>query len=71
MCYACLLYTSPIVVNSINGILKPLVVGTNHILKDQLLDMKELQKKKDRLEWEEDVYKRQGYGNAEKANAVL
>lgn len=50
-----------IVINSINGILKPLVVGTNHILKDQLLDMKELQKKKDRLEWEEAV-RRKTYG---------
>ena len=37
----CIIGFRPIVVNSINGILKPLVVGTNHILKDQLLDMKE------------------------------
>lgn len=57
----CIIGFRPIVVNSINGILKPLVVGTNHILKDQLLDMKELQKKKDRLEWEEAV-RRKTYG---------
>lgn len=57
----CIISFRPIVINSINGILKPLVVGTNHILKDQLLDMKELQKKKDRLEWEEAV-RRKTYG---------
>ena len=36
----CIIGFRPIVVNSINGILKPLVVGTNHILKDQLLDLR-------------------------------
>ena len=57
----CIISFRPIVVNSINGILKPLVVGTNQILKNQLLDMKELQKKKNRLEWEEAV-RRKTYG---------
>lgn len=57
----CILFFRPVVINSINGILNPLVVGTNQILKAQLLDMKELQKKKNRLEWEEAV-RRKTYG---------
>lgn len=53
----CIIGFRPIVINSINGILSPLVVGTNRMLQEQLMDMKQLQEMKDRLQWETDVRK--------------
>lgn len=48
----CILFFQPVVINTLNGILSPLVTGTNRMLQTQVMDMKELQEKKDRLEWE-------------------
>lgn len=53
----CIIGFRPIVIDSINGILSPLVVGTNQMLQEQLMDMKKLQEMKDRLQWEADVRK--------------
>ena len=51
----CILFFQPVVIGSLNGILSPLVVGTNRMLQEQVMDMKELQKKKDRLKWESEI----------------
>lgn len=48
----CILLFQPVVLNTLNGVLRPLVQGTHEMLKDQVLDMKVYQDQKDRLEWE-------------------
>lgn len=51
----CILFFDTLVIGTLNGILSPLVVGTNRMLQTQLMDMKELQEKKDRLEWQNNL----------------
>ncbi|AKH95199.1 conjugal transfer protein [Elizabethkingia anophelis FMS-007] len=48
----CIMFFPTIVLGSINGVLSPVVTGTNKILQNQVLNLNDLQKKKDRLEYE-------------------
>ncbi|CAI9678729.1 conjugative transposon protein TraJ [Elizabethkingia anophelis] len=48
----CIIFFPTIVLGSINGVLSPIVTGTNKILQNQVLNLNDLQKKKDRLEYE-------------------
>lgn len=48
----CIIFFPTIVLGSINGVLSPIVTGTNKILQNQALNLNDLQKKKDRLEYE-------------------
>ncbi|MCT3944641.1 conjugative transposon protein TraJ [Elizabethkingia anophelis] len=48
----CIMFFPTIVLGSINGVLSPIVTGTNKILQNQVLNLNDLQKKKDRLEYE-------------------
>jgi len=48
----CILFFPTIVLGTINAVLSPIVQGTHTILEDQVLDLNELQEKKDQLEYE-------------------
>src|SRR5690606_26638483 len=48
----CIMFFPTIVLGTINAVLSPVVQGTHTILEDQVLDMTELQEKKDLLERE-------------------
>src|SRR5699024_309872 len=48
----CILFFPTIVLGTINAVLSPVVQGTHTILNDQVLDLNELQEKKDQLEYE-------------------
>jgi len=48
----CIMFFPTVVLGTINGILSPVVQGTHSILEDQVLDLNELQQKKDLLEHE-------------------
>lgn len=48
----CIMFFPTVVLGSINGVLSPIVTGTNKILQNQVLNLNDLQKKKDRLEYE-------------------
>lgn len=48
----CIMFFPTVVLGSINGVLSPIVTGTNKILQSQVLNLNDLQKKKDRLEYE-------------------
>lgn len=48
----CIMFFSTVVLGTINGVLSPVVQGTHSILEDQVLDLNELQQKKDLLEHE-------------------
>ena len=51
----CILFFRDIVITPLNGILSPLVVGTNQMLQEELMDMKELERKRDQLQFESTV----------------
>ncbi|MDX8568120.1 conjugative transposon protein TraJ [Elizabethkingia sp. HX XZB] len=48
----CIMFFPTLVLGTINAVLSPLVSGTHAILEHQVLDLKVLQQKKDRLEYE-------------------
>lgn len=48
----CIMFFPTVVLGTINGVLSPVVQGTHSILEDQVLDLNELQQKKDLLEHE-------------------
>lgn len=48
----CIMFFPTLVLGTINAVLSPLVSGTHAILEHQVLDLKALQQKKDRLEYE-------------------
>lgn len=48
----CIMFFPTVVLGTINGVLSPVVQGTHSILEDQVLDLNELQHKKDLLEHE-------------------
>lgn len=48
----CIMFFPTLVLGTINGVLSPVVQGTHSILEDQVLDLNELQQKKDLLEHE-------------------
>lgn len=48
----CIMFFPTIVLGTINGVLSPIVTGTHGMLENQVLDLHELQEKKDRLEYE-------------------
>jgi conjugative transposon TraJ protein len=48
----CIMFFSTLVLGSINGVLSPIVKGSHSMLEDQVLNMNELQQKKDLLERE-------------------
>jgi len=48
----CIMFFSTLVLGSLNGVMNPIVQGSHSMLKDQVLDMNELQQKKDLLERE-------------------
>lgn len=48
----CIMFFPTVVLGTINGVLSPVVQGTHSILEDQVLDLNELQQKKDQLEHE-------------------
>ncbi|MDV3871479.1 conjugative transposon protein TraJ [Elizabethkingia anophelis] len=48
----CIMFFPTIVLGTINAVLSPVVVGTHQILEDQVLDLNDLQAKKDLLERE-------------------
>lgn len=48
----CILFFPTIVLGTINAVLSPIVQGTHTILDNQVLDLNELQEKKDQLEYE-------------------
>lgn len=48
----CIMFFPSVVLGTINGVLSPVVQGTHSILEDQVLDLNELQQKKDMLEHE-------------------
>lgn len=48
----CIMFFPTVVLGTINGVLSPIVQGTHSILEDQVLDLNELQQKKDLLEHE-------------------
>ncbi len=48
----CIMFFSTLVLGSLNGVMNPIVQGSHSMLEDQVLDMNELQQKKDLLERE-------------------
>lgn len=48
----CIIFFSTLVIGSINGVLSPIVHGSHSMLENQVLDLNELQQKKDLLERE-------------------
>lgn len=48
----CIMFFPTMVLGSINSVLSPVVTGTHSILEDQVLDLNELQSKKDQLDHE-------------------
>lgn len=48
----CIMFFPTIVLGTVNGVLSPLVKGTNQILRSQTLDMNKFQQQKDKLEFE-------------------
>lgn len=48
----CIMFFPSIVLGTINGVLSPVVKGTNNILQNQTFDMNEYRRQKDRLEYE-------------------
>ena len=48
-----ILLFQPVVLNTLNGVLSPLVVGVHQMLERETLNMLDYQQKKDRLEWED------------------
>lgn len=48
----CIMFFPTVILGTINGVLSPVVQGTHSILEDQVLDLNELQQKKDLLEHE-------------------
>lgn len=51
-----ILLFQPVVLNTLNGVLSPLVVGVHQMLEKEMLNMQDYQEKKDRLEWEEQIH---------------
>lgn len=51
----CIMLFQPVVLRTLNGVLRPLVTGMNERLKNDIFDMKKYQDQKDRLEWENEL----------------